>query len=100
MQRLSTNRLFREIAVTQAHGSCSLRVMGSCHLPPVLEFVVSSVSCSKKFFSRYSGFRSPQSGKVNEEPLCGCTATKLLFIYLFIHLPIHLFIYSFVIIIN
>ena len=94
----SKNKLVRENAVTRAHGSRPLGVMGSCRLPPVLEFVVSSVSCSERFFSSYSGFCSPQSGKVNEEPLCGCATTKLLFIYLFIHLPIHLFIYSFIII--
>ena len=71
--------------MTRVHGSHSLWVMGSCRLPPMLKFVVSSVSCSGRFFSRYSVFRSPQSGMVNEEPLCGCATTKLLFIYLFIY---------------
>ena len=41
------------------------------------------------------GFRSPQSGIVNEELLCGCATTKLLFIYLFIYLSIYLFIHLF-----
>ena len=81
----SKNELVRENTMTRVHGSHSLWVMGSCRLPPMLKFVVSSVSCSERFFSRYSVFRSPQSGMVNEEPLCGCATTKLLFIYLFIY---------------
>ena len=31
-QNRSKNNLVRENAVTQAHGSCSLRVMGSCFM--------------------------------------------------------------------
>ena len=47
--------------------------------------------CSKRFFSRYSGFPSPQKpvfpnsnstrNLVDEEPLCGCVISKSLFIY-------------------
>ena len=59
-----------------------------------VEFVVGSLPCYEKFFSGYSGFPSPQKptfpnsnstrNQVDEEPLCGCTTSKSLFIYLFI----------------
>ena len=62
-----------------------------------VEFVVGSLVCSKRLFSGYSGFPSPQKltfpnsdstrNKVDEEPLCGCDAcNRYLFIYLFIYL--------------
>ena len=58
-----------------------------------VEFVVGSRPCSKRFFSRYSGF--PLSSKTNiskfqfdpdtvdEEPSCGCVTANsfILFIY-------------------
>ena len=56
-----------------------------------VEFVVGSLPGSEKFFSEYSGFFSPQKptlpnpnsirNQVDEEPLCGCAASKSLFIY-------------------
>ena len=78
----SKNELVRENTMTQAHGSHSLWVMGSCRLPPVLEFVVSSVSCSERFFSWYSVFRSPQEWLMKNHYVdvlllnCCCGATE------------------------
>ena len=59
------------------------------------EFVVGSLPCSERFFSRFSGLpASPQKptfpisnstrNQVDEEPLCGCATCKSLFIYLFL----------------
>ena len=55
-----------------------------------VEFVVGSLPCSEWFFSGYSGFPSPRKpifsnsnstrNQVGEEPLCGCTTSKSLFI--------------------
>ena len=79
----------------------------STHLSPVwpgfkscrqshmwVEFVVGSLLRSKRFFSGYSCFPSPQKptfpnsnltrNGVDKEPLCGCATSKSLFIYLFI----------------
>ena len=56
-----------------------------------LSFVVGSLLCSGRFFSRYSGFPSPKTptfpnshwtrNQVDEEPLSGCATSKSLFIY-------------------
>ena len=56
-----------------------------------VEFVVGSLLCSERFFSGYSGFPSPKTplfpnshstrNQVDEEPLCGCSTSKSLFIY-------------------
>ena len=60
-----------------------------------VEFVVGSLPCSERFFSRYPGF--PVSSKTNstrnqvdEEPRSGCATSKSLFSYLFILLHLRL----------
>ena len=69
-----------------------------CHM--WVEFVLGSLLCSERFFSRYSGFSSPKTptfpnshstrNQVDEEPLCGRATSKSLFIYylFFIYLDI------------
>ena len=59
-----------------------------------VEFVVGSLLCSERFFSGYSGFPSPKTptfpnshstrNQVDEEPLCGCSTSKSLFIYCYL----------------
>ena len=55
-----------------------------------LSFVVGSLLCSERFFSRHSGFplsskpTFPNSNSTRNRPVCGCATSKSLFIYLIV----------------
>ena len=109
----ATLRLFQELKKDYSHNKrystflvlCAFNI--STSLPPMwtkfkfrrprhmwVEFVVGSLLCSERFFSRYSGvpshfknqhFQIPfRLGMVGDEPVFGCAASKLVF-YLFIY---------------
>ena len=70
-----------------------------------VEFVVSSLRCSERFFFGFSGFPSPlkptfpysnsTSNQVDEGPQSGCATSKSLFVY-FIYLVSYLCTHSFI----